>query len=508
MEKKQARKRDKLLHRRGKKGTPVSKSDNSACIDDENDSILLTERSLTDMLASDTPQPILSSSPHSANNSSQNGNILQESRLLALSLQLEGQTNEVERLKNVVDLLESEITAMKKVDKSQKSEIKKLKNENDNFRRELSRFRGMRKFTEATNKSVSACDKSCDTSDIVRECVSDELSITKAKLSSLREQIVTIASSMLTALDDEDDSFQPVRRGRHNVSPPKHGQNDIITQHGTYSAVAAMQPPTRPEVHGSTSLPSRGTACQTSHNRTVPATTQRPNATATSAPASGTSQPVGQRIPVVTLGLRRSSETSDTAAPKAGERESIMIGSSLVKDIGGRLNKLGVSASCYVYRGATIPFLRSRVRSIINPNKTPKNVVLMCGGNDCEHYPVHDVIKQYEKLIADIRAQCGPNVPVLLCKVPPRGGSVNTSRAIDQLNAYLDRLVRMHACVHTVDVSPKSPSYFLNDHIHFNGKGKTLIAKKLAGNLRNFHRANPTTYKIWVLLIEKLLNQW
>ena len=120
----------------------------------------------------------------------------------------------------------------------------------------------------------------------------------------------------------------------------------------------------------------------------------------------------------------------------------------------------------------------------------------MCGGNDCEHYPVHDVIEQYEKLIADIRAQCGPNVPVLLCKVPPRGGSVNTSRAIDQLNAYLDRLVRMHACVHTVDVSPKSPSYFLNDHIHFNGKGKTLIAKKLAGNLRNFHRANPTTYKI------------
>ena len=110
MAKKQARKRDKLLRRGGKKGTPVSKSDNSACIGDVNDNILLTERSLTDKLASDTPQPILSSSPHSVNNCSQNDNILQESRMLALSLQLEGQTNEDEKLKNVVDLLESEIT--------------------------------------------------------------------------------------------------------------------------------------------------------------------------------------------------------------------------------------------------------------------------------------------------------------------------------------------------------------------------------------------------------------
>ena len=173
----------------------------------------------------------------------------------------------------------------------------------------------MRKFIEVTNKSVSACDKSHDTSDIVRECVSDEFcfGITNAKLSSLPEQIVTIASSMLTAIDDEDDSFQPVRRGRHiRVLPPEHGQNDIITQRGTYSAVAALQPLTRPEVHGSTSIPSRGTACQTSHIRTVPATTQRLNTTAISAPAARTSQPVGQRSPVDTLGLRLSSETSDT----------------------------------------------------------------------------------------------------------------------------------------------------------------------------------------------------
>ena len=29
--------------------------------------------------------------------------------------------------------------------------------------------------------------------------------------------------------------------------------------------------------------------------------------------------------------------------------------------------------------------------------------------NDCEHYPVHEVIEQYEKLIADVRAQCDLN---------------------------------------------------------------------------------------------------
>ena len=361
----------------------------------------------------------------------------------------------------------------------------------------------MRKFIEVTNKSISASDKSWDTSNIAKECIAYELCITKAKLSSLRELMVAIAPLMLTALDDEDDSFQPVRRGRYSkVSQPKHGQNDNIkssdiTHHGTYSAVASHKPPTHPEVHGSTSIPSRGTTCQTYHNHIVPATTQRPGTSAKSAPAAQTSQPVRQRVPVVTLVLRWSSESSDTTAPKANERDPIMIGGSLVTDIGGRLNILGVSVSCYVYRSAIISFLCSRVHSIINSNKTPRNAVLVSGGNDCEHKPVHDVLEQYEKPVADVRVQCDPNVPVLLCKVPPRGGSVNTSHAIDQLNAYLERLVHMHDCVHVVDVRPKSPSYFLNDQIYFNGNGKTLVAKNLAGNLGNFHRQTqqPTKYE-------------
>ena len=83
------------------------------------------------MLASDTPQPSLTSSPlRSQGDSTADSNdriVLLESRLLASSIQLEGQTDENIRLKNVIQLLEKEIDSKKKTDKTQKNEIKKLK---------------------------------------------------------------------------------------------------------------------------------------------------------------------------------------------------------------------------------------------------------------------------------------------------------------------------------------------------------------------------------------------
>ena len=104
--------------------------------------------------------------------------------------------------------------------------------------------------------------------------------------------------------------------------------------------------------------------------------------------------------------------------------------------------------------------------SIINPNKKPKNVVLLCGGNDCDQYPIDQVINEYEGLISDVRTQCGPSVPILLCKVPPRRGNADTAASIAQLNAYLETRGRKSDCVYDVDVAPKSQSLFSSDHIH------------------------------------------
>ena len=94
----------------------------------DNDNVsLLSERSLTEMLASDTSQPSLTSSPlRSQGDSTADSNdriVLLESRLLASSIQLEGQTDENIRLKNVIQLLEKEIDSKKKTDKTQKNEI-------------------------------------------------------------------------------------------------------------------------------------------------------------------------------------------------------------------------------------------------------------------------------------------------------------------------------------------------------------------------------------------------
>ena len=498
-QKKRTKKREKILH--GSSGNKGPQTTSTTRIDDENASILLTERSLTEMLASDTPQPSLSSSPIHRQSDITNGNandkiVLLESRLLASSISLEGQTLENERLKNAIELIEKEVDSMKKTDKSQKNEIKKLKNENDDLRRQISRFRGMRKFVAVDNKSVGTDSTEaniCDTD------VKDELNIANAKLHSLHEHLMNITTSMVSALEDEDGTFQQVTR-RRATKGNAHHSNEANTaqnrQNKTYSSVTAQGNRNDNCVSAMTS--------STGQKSAAPPCSTGPRATAV--PAGTTNPHSGQPIPVVTLGLHKQQHSWTTidhhdaallSSKQTEEGESIMIGSSLVKDIGGRLNKLGTNASCYVYKGATIPLLRSRVPHIIKDKKT-KNVTLLCGGNDCERHPIEQVTNEYEKLISTVRAQCGPNTPILLCKVPPRGNNPHNRHTIDQLNAYIERRTAQNDCVYAVDVCPQSHVLFAKDKVHFNSKGKHYVAKKLAGQMTNFRCHHPSVQAEWM----------
>ena len=453
----------------------------------DNDNVsLLSERSLTEMLASDTPQPSLTSSPlRSQGDSTADSNdriVLLESRLLASSIQLEGQTDENIRLKNVIQLLEKEIDSKKKTGKTQKNEIKKLKNENDELRRQLSRFRGMRKFADVADKAVATDGMATNISDTDN----DELNVTKAKLCSLREHMVSITTSMLSALEHDDNEFQQVGRRRstncHDVTSFNGGQR----QNQTYASVASNV--------------TEMTSSRPSHISPAATRPAAPAATTARAPRPqvATSAPTGQPIPVVTLGLHRPQRSTPAPGPPDDSgSESVVIGSSLVKDIGRRLNKLSVNASCFVYRGATIPFLRDKVPNIIN-NKRPKNVILLCGGNDCERYPVSQVIDEYEKLISTVRAQCGPTTPIIVCKVPQRGNDMRIAHAIDTLNGYIQGRAGKNDRVYAVNVSPESPALFAKDKVHFNKWGKNVVAKKIASQMVNFQCHRPLAPSEWI----------
>ena len=112
--------------------------------------------------------------------------------------------------------------------------------------------------------------------------------------------------------------------------------------------------------------------------------------------------------------------------------------------------------------------------------------ILLCGGNDCERYPVQEVINEYENLISTVRAECGPDTSIRLCKVPPRGSDSRISYAIDQLNAFIEGRACENDSVFAVNVCPKSQGLFVKDRIHFNNKGKHSVANNLARYIVNF----------------------
>ena len=94
--------------------------------DGANASMLVSDRSLTDMLSS-ANMPISSfdkdTEPH---NEESNGDAVLrlEARVLATNIELQGVSAERAALQQQVELLLSEIDSLKKVDKTQKNEIK------------------------------------------------------------------------------------------------------------------------------------------------------------------------------------------------------------------------------------------------------------------------------------------------------------------------------------------------------------------------------------------------
>ena len=95
---------------------------------DNNMSVLIDNRSLTDMLCSVDK----SHDSHSTNPESSSDTILRlEAQVLAANIELHGVKQEHTALQLQLELLMTELDQLKKNDKSQKCAIKKLMNEND-----------------------------------------------------------------------------------------------------------------------------------------------------------------------------------------------------------------------------------------------------------------------------------------------------------------------------------------------------------------------------------------
>ena len=447
-------------------------------------SILITDRSLTDMLASNTVQSD-SQLPDNMNES-QDEIIRLESKLLASEIELQYEKNERLSLQCQVELLMKEIDDFKKTDKHQKFQIKKLVNENDKLKKEYSRVSGMRRFTD-NDKPVrnNVATQMGDIDDLAH------------KYDRLKSRLVGITDSLLTALDDDND-FTIVSKGKHNefTPTPRPSTSSQAPQMPSDSVAPRQRCPSvqlsnvAAPIPLPTQVPPRRRSAPPSQGQSFAQALQ--SDPSTPAVISRPQQP--QRIPVVEIGAaarfangeREHCRQAPVTRPKTKTvNDIIVIGSSLVDGLGSKLHGCGINATCYMYRGADIPTIRARIPHILTPNVQPEVIVLQIAGNDATKQPSRSIVARYESLIQDIRYRC-PRATIVLSKIPPRRGTRATTTTINEVNVQLDAFASHMNNVTSIDVCPKSVDYFKRDLTHFNKYGITYFANELAKFLRNF----------------------
>ena len=110
--------------------------------------------------------------------------------------------------------------------------------------------------------------------------------------------------------------------------------------------------------------------------------------------------------------------------------------------------------------------------------KQPDKILLLAGGNDAEDSTVDRTINSYEGLIRDIRTVC-PQSKILLSSIPPRYNDRVVNSKIKEVNEYLEDRGKRRDNVEFVDVAPVESNLFTSKKLHFNQKGKSLLASRL-----------------------------
>ena len=182
-------------------------------------------------------------------------------------------------------------------------------------------------------------------------------------------------------------------------------------------------------------------------------------------------------------GTARGQHTATSSARQSPE--TIVIGTSLTRGLGAKLNAHGTNATCYMYAGSTILEIRSRIPHVLPSDNQPPRIVIQCGGNDAESQPSNEIIKQYDNLIGDIQRRC-PRASIILSKIPQRKKNKDVLNNISRVNSFPQHRATESDGVWVIDVCPQDPALYRKDLVHFNVKGCRVYVKQMQSKLSNF----------------------
>ena len=260
------------------------------------------------------------------------------------------------------------------------------------MKRDISKHTGIRRYTDSNQSRVSG------------SVVSDHDVVQCDKCQVLRTKLIGVTDSLLSALDDEQASNFAVVENR------KRGHASFAR-----SAQPVQRSPTQPSF----------AAVAASRN------TVKPPSVLPRHPQPGPDPTSPRPIPAVKIGAtaRHAADgaTSMQSSPAEQARhgttengETVVIGTSLISGLVPMLHRQGLSATLYMYRymyrGADIPAIRSRVLNILPPGANPRRIILQMAGNDATKHPAEQIATRYDGLIRDIRTRC-PLSKIILSKV-------------------------------------------------------------------------------------------
>ena len=176
--------------------------------------------------------------------------------------------------------------------------------------------------------------------------------------------------------------------------------------------------------------------------------------------------------------------------------KTVIIGDSMIR--GTRVN----NGQNFVYGGAHIDWISSRLDHIIPKKEKPQNLIIHVGTVDIEEHCVADIKNKYHMLARKVRETC-QGTTVYFSGIFHRGAKnsynhVSYNSRINQVNDFLKDLCNTFG-YSFIDNNVRSTVDYPNtsvlnhDHLHLNGYGKALLSERFEKHTCS--PTHPTGYK-------------
>jgi hypothetical protein len=168
------------------------------------------------------------------------------------------------------------------------------------------------------------------------------------------------------------------------------------------------------------------------------------------------------------------------------KKEVIVIGTSLVRGVGLKLNDDNLDVLTYTNAGCSINHIHPRIKHMVPPN-FDGSLLFQIGGNDCSNNDSEHVINAYEVLLNDVKSFV-PNAKIFVSAIPPRRGSDYLRYKIQNVNEFLHFRSTFDDNITFIDCPVFDQKlHFRNDGVHFSEYGRSIYVSNLRQSLiKNF----------------------